>query len=73
MAAFLRPIFLIMKLEPMKMLEDRAKQRPITLSEDIPIMMMFHHNIKMIPKETSSGTNKSTFAGPRCHNIKMIP
>nr|AFK35791.1 unknown [Medicago truncatula]AFK49479.1 unknown [Medicago truncatula] len=61
-----------MKLEPMKMLEDRAKQRPITLSEDIP-MMMFHHNIKMIPKETSSGTKKSTFAGPRCHNIKMIP
>jgi len=50
-AAFLRPIFLIMKLEPMKMLEDRAKQRPITLSEDIPMMMMFHHNIKMIPKK----------------------
>jgi hypothetical protein len=47
-AAFLRPIFLIIKLEPMKMLEDRANTSPITLSEDIT-MMMFHHNIKMVP------------------------
>lgn len=41
-AAFLRPIFFIIKLEPMKMLEERASTSPITLSLDIP--MMCHTN-----------------------------
>lgn len=34
--AFLRPFFLIMKLDPIKILEEMAKTSPWTLSEDIP-------------------------------------
>lgn len=45
-AAFLRPIFLIMKLDPMKMLDDRANTRPITLSLDIPMMCLEHKKEK---------------------------
>lgn len=37
--AFLRPFFLIMKLAPMKKLEDKAKTKPLILSEDIPLYM----------------------------------
>lgn len=39
LAAFLRPIFLIIKLEPMKMLEEIAKTSPIILSEDIHMLL----------------------------------
>ena len=35
--AFIRPFFLIMKLLPMKILEETARMKPWTLSEDIPI------------------------------------
>ena len=45
-AALKRPIFLIIKLEPMKMLEERAITSPITLSLDLP--MMYQNNKKII-------------------------
>ena len=35
--AFLRPFFLTIKLEPIKMLEERAKISPRTLSDEFPI------------------------------------
>jgi len=35
--AFLSPIFFIIKLEPMKMLEETARTKPVMLSEDAPI------------------------------------
>lgn len=35
--AFFNPFFLIMKLPPMKILEDRAKTNPFILSADIPL------------------------------------
>ena len=35
--AFMRPFFLIMKLLPMKILEETARMRPWILSEDNPI------------------------------------
>lgn len=35
--AFIRPFFLIMKLLPMKILEETARMRPWMLSEDNPI------------------------------------
>jgi hypothetical protein len=35
--AFLRPFFLIMKLDPIKMLDETAKTSPWALSDDIPI------------------------------------
>lgn len=34
--AFFKPFFLTMKLAPMKMLDERARTRPLMLSEDIP-------------------------------------
>lgn len=40
--AFLRPFFLIIKLDPIKMLEDKAKTNPWTLSDDIPIEQIMH-------------------------------
>jgi len=36
-AAFLRPFFLMMKLAPMKRLEERASTRPLMLSADMPV------------------------------------
>lgn len=35
--AFFSPIFLMIKLEPMKTLEETARMSPVTLSLDIPI------------------------------------
>ena len=40
--AFLSPIFFIIKLEPIKTLEETARTSPVTLSLDIPI---YHKNI----------------------------
>jgi hypothetical protein len=34
--AFFKPFFLTMKLAPMKILDERASTRPLTLSEDMP-------------------------------------
>jgi hypothetical protein len=34
--AFFKPFFLTMKLAPMKKLDERARTRPLMLSEDIP-------------------------------------
>jgi len=34
--AFFKPFFLTMKLAPMKKLDERARTKPLILSEDIP-------------------------------------
>jgi len=44
--AFFSPIFFIIKLEPMKMLEETARTNPVMLSEDAPICHNQTNDIK---------------------------
>jgi len=45
--AFFKPFFLTMKLAPMKKLEERARHKPLMLSEDMPSRQLEPEEVAM--------------------------